>query len=90
MRFKLTCLYCNHKWEKLISNYLTSRGAHCPICGDSNVLVKEYNKSAINYYEGAPEFVDPPEVPDAIEPLVPETNSNDFVFPNYFDYGSMD
>lgn len=56
MKYKLTCLYCDHKWERLISNYLTSRTAVCPRCDDRNITVKESKKSSTDYYQGSPEF----------------------------------
>lgn len=56
MRLACICRYCDHKWEKVFLTYMALSSPTCPKCNDKNVSTKEYDKSKIDYYEGAPAF----------------------------------
>lgn len=52
---QLTCQYCNWKWRLHI--YSDSKIENkCNKCGDTNITVKELNKTRVDAYQGCPPF----------------------------------
>lgn len=80
IRYDFTCTYCNFKWD-LISTPANVYKKACAKCGDTKLIVREWNRSKIDYYFGAPDF---PEESDA-----DETTGTDGSF-NPFDYEIAD
>lgn len=63
MEIQLTCTYCDKKWR--LHAYSDSKiESKCPKCGDTNIVVKELDKTRIDGYIGCPPF---PEKTDKIE-----------------------
>ena len=57
MKALLTCLYCNHKWERNL--YMGDAFEEkCGKCGDSNIDVKDLAKTKIDGYLGCKPFPD--------------------------------
>lgn len=55
MKLLLTCRYCNFKWESVIySNDISTE--KCWKCGDTNIDVKDFDKTKIDGYIGCKPF----------------------------------
>lgn len=47
---ELRCMYCDKHWTKTVYYMSSAEDAKCPRCGDSNVKVKEVEKSDVYGY----------------------------------------
>lgn len=56
MIVEMTCKYCGHHWQ--LKNIYRNPNSKiiCAICGDTNIIVRDYEKSRIDYYAGSPPF----------------------------------
>lgn len=84
IRYDFTCTYCNFKWDS-VSTPANVYKKSCPKCSDTKLIVREWNRSRIDYYYGAPPFPEPEES-DANES---DLMGIDESF-NPFDYGAID
>lgn len=68
MIINLTCLYCNHTWDRyLASKEAASKDFHCLKCKDSNVEIRESKTTKVDYYKGSPPFPQSKETLDLLE-----------------------
>jgi len=52
----MKCEYCGHFWS-MENNYRNPNSKIiCQVCGDTNISVKDLEKSKIDYYAGSPPF----------------------------------
>lgn len=51
MKIKLTCFYCNHKWEDTVwSSNINSLTVKCPVCYDRNIRVEKVDETKNDVY----------------------------------------
>lgn len=84
IRYDFTCTYCNFRWDA-ISTPANVYKQSCPKCHDRKLIVREWNRSKIDYYYGAPDFPEPEESNGDESDLMGTDGSF-----NPFDYGFTD
>lgn len=57
MQYLLTCLYCNNSWRIKVYSNIKLEGK-CSKCHDTNISIKELDKSRIDAYQGCPPFAE--------------------------------
>lgn len=56
MKLEIECRYCGFKVIKEYYSKTFTKGSSCEKCKDTNLIVRDLEKTKIDQYQGCPEF----------------------------------